>query len=268
MKTWQKVAIGFGVFVAFMGIVFGLVVFATSGASDTIDEFLAAVRKGDYAAAHALTAEQMQAATPLDALERFAKANGFDKVTESSWSSRSMTGDQATFEGMLTTGTGGKLPVKFELVRENDAWRILSVDVSSAGVEGGRAIDVSDTIRRQAVAHVRVHQPLLIRALRTRDFEYLGSFLVPELTAAELAQAFGREGLTDAELLALERARPDITAVEHRGGNLMWVEATSIAEGAGVNTRFTYRQDPDRTDHWRIQAISYEAGQLVAEEGG
>ncbi len=268
MTTWQKIAIGIGLFAVFVGLIFGIVSFATSGASETIDEFLAAASKGDYAAAHALTAEQMQASTLPKALERFIKGNGLDKVSETSWSSRSVSGDAASFEGTLTTRTGGKVPVTIGLVKENGAWRILGIDATGTGLQGSGGSDkVSDAMRQQAVALTRIHQAVMLRAVRTGDFEYLKSFMVPELRTEDLAAVLVRGSFTDADLIALEEAVPNVTSVEIRGGNLMWVEATSIAQGNGVNTRFTYREDPDRAGGWLIQAISFEGGALEQAAG-
>ncbi len=117
-----------GGFFAFVGLIIGGVFYATSDMAAAGDNFFAASHKGDYDAAYALMSEDVRRNSGKDALEAFVLHSGFDKVVDTSWSSRSFQNDTGKLEGSVTTETGGVIPVTVQLVKENDAWKITYIN--------------------------------------------------------------------------------------------------------------------------------------------
>src|SRR3546814_7469757 len=115
MPTWSKVLRGvIAVIVAIVIAVFSF----TSGMTKTADEFFAAARKGNVEQAYQYTSPDFKAGTTRDELAAFLKANALDKVTGTSWSSRSVNGRTGKLEGSLTIATGGVIPIKIDLRSE------------------------------------------------------------------------------------------------------------------------------------------------------
>lgn len=51
------------------------------------------------------------------------------------WQS-STNNNRGELAGTLTTETGGAIPIEMDLIKEGDHWKIVFMDVGSAGVEG------------------------------------------------------------------------------------------------------------------------------------
>lgn len=144
MKVWQGCLIAAGVFVLFIGAIVGVVFYATSGITDTADEFFAAAYDGDYDTAHSLTSQRLQEQGSPASLEQFLAAQGLDKVTETSWSSRNIENSTGSVEGTVTTESGAEIPILVEFVSENDEWKISylepkRVGMQTSGSSGGQA---------------------------------------------------------------------------------------------------------------------------------
>lgn len=140
MTTGKKVLIGcaiaFGVFVVAVVAIISIALFATKGIVEVADQQLAALRAGDYAKAYSFNSKDFQNSTSLDKFRAFVEAYPSLKNNESSsFSSRKMENDVGTLEGTLKSKDGGVTPVVYKLVKENDAWKILSIRVNPTGPE-------------------------------------------------------------------------------------------------------------------------------------
>lgn len=134
MPTWVKVLLGIVVVIAVLLIaIFSF----TSGMTKTADQFFAAARKGDIEQAYEYTSADFKAGTTREALAAFLKANALDKVTGTSWSSRAVNGRSGKLEGSLTIETGGVVPIKVDLTKGSDGWRILAIRKAAAGLQSG-----------------------------------------------------------------------------------------------------------------------------------
>ena len=137
----------FGVFVLFIVALVSVVFWATGDIVETADDFFAAAAEGDYETAHSLTSQQLRNQSSPAELEKFLTANGLDKVSDTSWSSRSFENSQGRLEGSVTTQGGGAIPLVVELVKENDEWRISFIEPEKMGLQtsgGGTASDGPD----------------------------------------------------------------------------------------------------------------------------
>ncbi len=138
MTTAKKVVIGcliaLAIFVLGVIGIIAIAMFATSGINDVANEQLKALRGNDVAKAYALTSKDFQAATSLDKFQAFVDAYPALKSNESSsFTNRSIENNEGTLEGTLKSKDGGITPVTYKFVKENDEWKILSIELKPAG---------------------------------------------------------------------------------------------------------------------------------------
>ncbi|MCP5396797.1 MAG: hypothetical protein H6918_08700 [Sphingomonadaceae bacterium] len=136
MKVWQIILIVFAGIAAFVGAIFAIVFYATSGITETSDEFFAAARAGNYQSAYEMTTQQLRSETSPEQLQVFLESNGLDKVTETSWSSRSINNNIGNLQGTATTESGGAIPLEIGMVKESDGWRISMIKPAESGLRG------------------------------------------------------------------------------------------------------------------------------------
>ncbi len=135
MPRWLKITLGIAAgFVVVIGVIVGVVFWATSGLIAPIERQLAAFHAGDMQAAYAETSEAFQKATSVDDFAAFVEANPILKdITDHSFTNRSFENNVGTVSGSLTSSTGGVQPVSYRLVKERGDWKILSIDLSPPG---------------------------------------------------------------------------------------------------------------------------------------
>lgn len=138
MTTGKKVLIGCLIALALfiLGIIgiIAIAMFATSGINDVANDQLKALRGGDVAKAYSYTSKDFQAATSLDQFKAFVDEYPSLKNNESSsFASRSIENDQGTLEGSLKSKDGGVTPVTYKFVKENDEWKVLSIELKPSG---------------------------------------------------------------------------------------------------------------------------------------
>jgi hypothetical protein len=124
-------------FLAFVAAIIAVVFYTTSGVTDAADKFYQTARGGNAEQVYALTSTELRKVTSADQLAAYIKANRFDQVANTSWSSRSFENDVGSVEGTLTLDDGGVIPVTMELVREGDDWKVSYIELGKAGVRGG-----------------------------------------------------------------------------------------------------------------------------------
>jgi len=121
-----------------IGVVLGAILFftvrsLTAEPERVAKDFLAAAVAGDHARAHSYFSAPLKDAQPLAAFTAAAKANPslFD-VKDTSFSNRSIdTTSGAKLEGTVTLRAGTHVPISFQLVKENDTWKILAYHIGT-----------------------------------------------------------------------------------------------------------------------------------------
>jgi len=100
---------------------------------------LAALKGGDIDGAYARLSGSAQARMSRSAFEAFvARHPGLRENKDSTFWSRSVKNDTATLSGLLTSASGTRERVTYELVKEGGQWKISSIDVDGdAGGAGG-----------------------------------------------------------------------------------------------------------------------------------
>lgn len=128
MALWKKIVLGV---VAFLVLVIGSALFFTSDLIVPIDAHLAALRAGDIRGAYEQTSSAFKQTTSLEQFAAFISTYpSLSKNKKASFSERSWEGSQGHVKGTLTDESGGVLPVEFRLIKENDQWRILGINLN------------------------------------------------------------------------------------------------------------------------------------------
>ncbi|RFU13279.1 hypothetical protein DZD18_07815 [Rhodobacteraceae bacterium W635] len=108
----------FGIIVlVFLGIgslIYGVVMFASSGVRDHARGFVEELAAGDYAAAHARMHQQLQQQFSVADLDLMF--SGLQPYVDVSFSAISMNGDRAELSGTATTASDCSSGVAFELI--------------------------------------------------------------------------------------------------------------------------------------------------------
>jgi len=110
---------------------YGIVRMATGGVEEVVEDFLAAAARGDYEAAHAHFSAPLKQVQSLEQFRAMAEANpGLFDVADRTFNSRSVdlqTG--AELSGSVTLRSGTRLPARFRLVQENEAWKLIAYNI-------------------------------------------------------------------------------------------------------------------------------------------
>lgn len=136
MKKWMKILLGI---IAFVVLVSVGVFYLTSGMVDTANAFFKAVKEKDIAKARNYLAEDFKASTDEKALTAFLSNSAILNFKESSWSNRQISGKRGELDGSITTETGGVVPIKMTLVKEDGGWKIYSIQKPAAGLQTQRS---------------------------------------------------------------------------------------------------------------------------------
>lgn len=130
MKTWMKVVLGI---VAGISVLVGLIFWVTADVTETGDDFFAAVQNDDIDTAYMLLSDNFQAGTSKEELTSYLTDNALDNVTETSWGSRSKSGDTGELKGTMTTAEGSEIQLEISLINSEAGWRINAIETANAG---------------------------------------------------------------------------------------------------------------------------------------
>jgi len=129
IALWKKILGGAVVAIA---IIIFIAMWATSGLMDPINRHLDALRNGNMEAAYAETSGAFRQNTSIEQYSNFVKQYPIlIEYTDSSFSSRSVENNIGNVKGTLTASDGTIFPIEFKLVKENDAWVILGLNLGN-----------------------------------------------------------------------------------------------------------------------------------------
>ena len=97
-------------------------------ASETAEDFLLLIAKGQIEEAYQMTAPDLRAKQNLDTFERRVDDSGLSDFASVSWSKQEEGPAEAKFEGTVTTKAGEKFPLRMTLIRIEDSWRVLEFE--------------------------------------------------------------------------------------------------------------------------------------------
>ncbi len=234
MNIWKILGGGCLGLIMFVGLIVGVVFWATGGITDTADEFFAAAKDGDYEKAYSLTSQQLQGQTDQAGLEAYLTESGLNEVTDTSWSSRSMENNTAELDGTVTTASGGEIEVTMELIKEGEDWRIKFIDVGNAGLQsggGGAAMAVPSREGQEEL--IQSATAAFSASLNEGDFTSFEERWVDEITVEQLEENLGNFREFRNEISSVVSTKPAFTAANglSSAGNLEVNGSYSTTEG-------------------------------------
>lgn len=135
MSKKRKIVKVLGIITVVICLIIALAFWATSGLIVPVQEQIYAIKRGDINDAYAFTSKQFQQVTSLDQFKQFINANPTLKNNKSvSFSQRSVENGLGYLSGQLTAFDGTISPVRYKLVKENEDWKILSIEFDAAGI--------------------------------------------------------------------------------------------------------------------------------------
>lgn len=130
-KKWPKIV---GGILAVIIIAIGLAFYFTAGMVGVVDKQLELLQRGDLKGAYSLTSRDFQKNTSLEQFAAFVKK--YPSLSQNqghTFTTRTIENNIGTVKGTLTAKDGAVTPVEFQLVKEQGEWRILFMEVRSAG---------------------------------------------------------------------------------------------------------------------------------------
>src|SRR5207245_11344709 len=112
-----------------VGLIGGAAYFMTGDAVAAARSQLKELKGGDLDGAYARLSSSAQARMSRPAFEAFvARHPGLRENTDSTFWSRSVKNDTATLSGLLSSASGARERVTYELVKEGGAWKVSGLD--------------------------------------------------------------------------------------------------------------------------------------------
>ncbi len=183
MPFWLKLVAALAVLaliVVSVGILF------TESIVEVIDEQLVALKANDVTKAYyAYTSKDFQKATSLDKFKQFVKAYPeFSKVQSTHFSERSIKDSISTIKGTLTSADNVRIPVEYQLIKENGKWKILNIQLVAIEAD----LTVEEKASSEAIITIVKGQ---LEALKSHDInKAYENFTSPEFKTGTDLKAF------------------------------------------------------------------------------
>jgi len=131
----KKILIALGILAVLTTLIIIIAFQMTTGIADVAKNFFTGIKAGNIDLAYdSYLSAEFKKATSKDELKNFLDGSTLSDYADASWSSRSLSGDQGELEGSVTTSDGGTIPLTISFVKEKDNWKILTINLSQAGL--------------------------------------------------------------------------------------------------------------------------------------
>ena len=123
-----------GILVAIVLIVF-LALFFTRGLPDAAREQLSAIKSGDTAVAYSMTSKAFQQESSMDDFKKFIdKYPVLHDYKDITFTERKIENGLGYLNGTIEGTDGSKMQIEYQLVKENDKWKIQAIRISDVGL--------------------------------------------------------------------------------------------------------------------------------------
>ncbi|GAB5488031.1 MAG: hypothetical protein Pars2KO_16010 [Parasphingorhabdus sp.] len=255
MKTWMKVVLGI---FAGIAVLLGLVFWLTGDITKAGDDFFAAAANEDIDAAYELLSEDFQAGTSKDQLAGYLKINALDNVADTSWSSRSINGNQGTLEGSVTSATGGTVPLTIDLIKSDAGWKIRNIKLEKAGFSDNRSSGTmpSETEQTQLIVETSTAFVASLKDGNMKGFHnYVSGLWQSQIDPAGLEEVFENLFPVADQLVVLGRLRPLLSKpAQINSDGLLVLEGYYDTKPSRVTFRQTYIYEGTG---WRVFGLSF-----------
>jgi len=129
------VLVAFGGLAGLFFIVFSIVIQLTSGMTKVADRFLDELKGNNTEAALELFSAQARNSLSRENIQRFSKKNSLNNYDSVSWTSRSISyPDRGELKGTINLKSSEKIPVVFNLKKDDSSWKIFSIKQDRPGI--------------------------------------------------------------------------------------------------------------------------------------
>ena len=131
MPRWLKILLGIAAGLAVLiGIVVWIALWATSGLIEPVERQLAALKAGNIDAAYAETASAFRQGTSRQDFQKFVdRFPILRNAASQTLTNRSVENEVGTVSGSLIAVDGALTPISFQLVEEDEAWKIVNINL-------------------------------------------------------------------------------------------------------------------------------------------
>jgi Domain of unknown function (DUF4864) len=145
----------------FFGAIFYFVFRVTSGPVDIVNHQLDALRSGDIDRAYSYCSGAFKQSTNLNAFRYFVESHPLLKhAKDFSSPSREISGSTATLKGTINGLDGSKLPVEYQMINENGAWKIHYIDLKASGIasedQAAKVINPNSTMSSTSTGALKI----------------------------------------------------------------------------------------------------------------
>lgn len=112
-----------------------LALFFTRGLGEAAREQLSAIKAGDLQAAYSMTSKAFQEATPFDEFKKVVEASSvLSNYSDATFTERKVENGVGYLKGTIKSSDGGQMQIEYQLVKENDKWKIQAFRLSPVGI--------------------------------------------------------------------------------------------------------------------------------------
>lgn len=258
MKTWMKVALAI---VAAIAALLGVIFWLTGDITKTGDDFFDAVQNDDIDSAYALLSSDFQAGTSKQQLQTFLESYGLDEVTDTSWSGRSISGSTGELNGTVETVQGESIPVKLELVKGNNGWKIYSIVKQKPGFQSRSDASVPPTpSQEELIALVSQTTSDFVDGLNAPTMAGFHKTMAPqfqrEASVEKLEKAFS-QFRGEKRMEVFKTLRPGMTMpVNVQDNGILIIEGSYNTRPTKLNYRYSYGYIGSS---WKLMGIAVDA---------
>jgi Domain of unknown function (DUF4864) len=131
MGKGKKILLGIAVLIV---LFVALALWTTEDLLVPIENQMTALRNNDIHTAYQQTSAAFRHATTPEAFARFVQAYpGLSNNKDADFSERTFENNLGYVKGSLTAMDGGVMPVEYQLVKENDQWKIQGINIPDVG---------------------------------------------------------------------------------------------------------------------------------------
>jgi hypothetical protein len=137
---------------AFIAIFIAIAVHFTSGTVDAAEAQLTDIKAGDMKAAYDITATSFQQQTPMDEFVKFVNKYAILKNYKSVTFSEHRDENGVSYLSGTIEGTdGSKMKIDYELVMENDRWKVLAFRLSKLEINGAMSVKPIPDVKKSSL---------------------------------------------------------------------------------------------------------------------
>jgi hypothetical protein len=194
---WKKIILGL---ITLIALVVGFVFYATSGMTDTANEFFIYVKSKHYDDAYNMLSEEFKASTDQKDFISFIEKSSLTNYKDVNWHSRSIDEQMGTLEGTIITRSGEKIPLQMKFIKKGDTWKIYSIFKPASGLvsspESEIASDTHNAVpsEKEINSLVKATTKHFAEAIKAKDFtkfyQTISSLWQQQTSPNKLAEAF------------------------------------------------------------------------------